>query len=95
MSLFTPDTPFAEEGAVYLYLRLPAGRAVQAQILHVGATAALGRQIAQDRQSPPASASQLQPISARLAQSVPSARMVCASGSNHTGCPQVQAVLWK
>ncbi|HBM59257.1 MAG TPA: hypothetical protein DD444_08700 [Citreicella sp.] len=51
VELFTPDTPFAEEGAVYLYLRLPAGRAVQAQILHVGATAALGRQIAQDRQS--------------------------------------------
>ncbi|MCA0940734.1 hypothetical protein LCM08_14165 [Salipiger pacificus] len=49
VELFTRDTDLAEEGAVYMLLRLPEGRAVQAQILYVGETCALGAQLAQDK----------------------------------------------
>ncbi len=49
VELFTADTELAEEGAVYMLLRLPEGRAVQAQILYVGATCALGAQLERDK----------------------------------------------
>ncbi|WP_353472107.1 hypothetical protein PVT71_12470 [Salipiger sp. H15] len=49
VELFTRDTELAEAGAVYMLLRLPEGRAVQAQILYVGETCALGSQLAQDK----------------------------------------------
>ncbi|MBE9638113.1 hypothetical protein [Salipiger mangrovisoli] len=49
LELFTRDTELAEEGAVYMLLRLPEGRAVQAQILYVGETCALGTQLERDK----------------------------------------------
>ncbi|AWI83408.1 hypothetical protein CEW88_06830 [Alloyangia pacifica] len=49
VELFTRDTELAEEGAVYMLLRLPEGRAVQAQILYVGETCALGARLARDK----------------------------------------------
>ena len=49
VELFTPDTPFTDSGAVYLFLRMPEGRSLQAQVLYVGETDALGTQLAEDR----------------------------------------------
>lgn len=49
VELFTADTAFADEGAVYLLMRLPEGRAVQAQILYVGDAEALGAQLEADK----------------------------------------------
>ena len=36
VELFTPDTAFTDTGAVYLFLRMPEGRSLQAQVLYVG-----------------------------------------------------------
>ncbi len=49
VELFTPDTAFTDSGAVYLYLRLPQGRSLRAQVLYVGAADLLAQQIHADR----------------------------------------------
>lgn len=49
VELFSRDTVFTDTGAVYLFLRAPEGRSVQAQVLYVGETGAMGRQMIEDR----------------------------------------------
>lgn len=51
VELFTPDTSFTDSGAVYLFLRMPQGRSLQAQVLYVGEADMLRRQLIADRRA--------------------------------------------
>lgn len=49
VELFTPDTAFTDTGAVYLFLRMPEGRSLQAQVLYVGESDRMASQLGHDR----------------------------------------------
>ena len=51
--------------------------------------------MAQERQKPPVSGSQLQSMSARLRQTGSAATIACATGSKATTTPHLQTRLWK